>query len=81
MVYKCINCGREIISFNCDCGRDKMLWDRYNRIAEQKIKVKVEVIKNNQKTIQNKKNLNKQLLFLNYSNINCKPKQETLLKR
>lgn len=38
MVYKCINCHKEIIGFNCDCDRDEKLWNRGDRKNDNKNK-------------------------------------------
>lgn len=36
MVYKCINCHKDIVNFSCDCGRVTLTWDRRGRIDENK---------------------------------------------
>jgi DNA-directed RNA polymerase subunit RPC12/RpoP len=37
MVYRCVNCGKEIAGFNCDCQRDNAIWDSGLRKNQNKI--------------------------------------------
>lgn len=41
MAYTCLNCGKEIAGFNCDCEKNSAIWDsslrkNQNKIANQK---------------------------------------------
>lgn len=36
MGYKCLNCGKETIGFDCDCQKDKAIWDSSLRKSRNK---------------------------------------------
>jgi DNA-directed RNA polymerase subunit RPC12/RpoP len=36
MTYKCLNCGKETPGFNCDCGKDRKIWDSSLRKSHNK---------------------------------------------
>ncbi len=37
MAYRCLNCGKEIAGFNCDCQRDSAIWDSSLRKVKNKL--------------------------------------------
>ena len=56
MGYICINCHKETISFNCNCDRDKKVWDSSSRVHDKK---KANRDKNTQKLYRQTKKINK----------------------
>lgn len=37
-MYRCVNCGKERLSFQCDCGEDESVWNKDVRKNKRKRK-------------------------------------------